>query len=66
MRSRAASWLAWSMCLLCVTLAVGSLLFGILNGRTLGEIFVEESIVMIATLAVAFSAVGAMIASYRP
>jgi hypothetical protein len=66
MSTRAAAWLAWSLCGLCVTLAVGSLLLGFLNGRTLGEIFVGEDIVMIATLSVAFSAVGAMIASHRP
>jgi hypothetical protein len=58
--------LAWFVCLLCVALAAGSLLLGFLNGRTLGEIFAGENIIMIATLAVAFSAVGAMIASYRP
>ncbi|MDP9438853.1 MAG: hypothetical protein M3P49_08925 [Actinomycetota bacterium] len=63
---RVASGLAWFICLLCVALAAGSLLLGFLNGRTLGEIFAGEDIVMIATLAVAFSAVGAMIASYRP
>lgn len=61
-----AAWLAWFLCLLCVTLAVGSLLLGFLNGRTLGEIFTGAGIVMIAALSVAFSAVGATIASYRP
>ena len=61
-----ATWLAWSLCLLCVALALVSLLLGFLNGRTLGEMFVEEVIVSIATLAVAFSVVGAMIASHRP
>jgi len=66
MSSRTAAWLAWSLCGLCVTLAVGSLLLGFLNGRTLSEIFAGEDIVMIATLSVAFSAVGAMIASHRP
>ena len=66
MRARAASWLAWFLCVLCVALAVGSLLLGFLNGRTLGEIFAGEDIAMIATLAVAFSTVGAMIASRRP
>jgi hypothetical protein len=54
------------LCLLCVTLAVGSLILGALNGRTLGEVFAGKGIVMIATLTVAFSAVGTMIASYRP
>jgi hypothetical protein len=36
---RAASYLAWSLCVLCVALAVASLILGLLNGRTLGEIF---------------------------
>ena len=66
MSARAAAWSAWFICLLCVGLAVGSLLLGFLNGRTLGEIFAGEDIVMIATLSVAFSAVGALIASHRP
>jgi hypothetical protein len=66
MRSRDSPWFAWFLCLLCVTLAVGSLILGALNGRTLGEVFAGKGIVMIATLTVAFSAVGTMIASYRP
>ena len=66
MRARAAAWFAWLLCLLCVGLAVGSLLLSFFNGRTLGEIFAGEDIVMIAALSVAFSVVGAMIASYRP
>ena len=66
MSARVATWLAWVLCLLCVGLAVGSLQLGFLNGRTLGEIFAGEDIVMIATLSVAFSAVGALIASHRP
>ncbi len=57
---------AWSICLLCVGLAVGSLVLAFLNGRTLGEFFVEENIVLIATLAVAFSGVGALVAAHRP
>jgi hypothetical protein len=64
--ARAAFPLAWSLCLLCVVLAVGGVLLGPLNGRTLGEILVEEGIVAIATLTVAFSVVGALVASHRP
>jgi hypothetical protein len=64
--ARAAVPLAWSLCLLCVALAVGGVLLGPLNGRTLGEILVEEGIVAIATLTVAFSVVGALVASHRP
>jgi len=62
---RASSWLAWSICLLCVALAVGSLLLAVLNRRTMGEIF-GEAIVTISALTVAFSVVGALIASHRP
>jgi hypothetical protein len=51
---------------LCVALAAASLILALLNGRTLGEIFVDEGIVAIAILTVAFSVVGALIASQRP
>lgn len=61
-----ATWLAWSLCLLCVAMTLLSLLLGFLNGRTLGAIVVEEIIVTIGTLAVAFSVVGALIASRHP
>jgi hypothetical protein len=37
--TRTASYLAWSLCVLYVALAVDSLILGLLNGRTLGEIF---------------------------
>ena len=60
MSTRAAAWLAWSLCLLCVALAVASLILAFLNGRTLGEIFMPSgpSIVTLATLVVSFSVVG--------
>jgi hypothetical protein len=58
--------LAWSLGMLCVALAWAGLILGLLNRRTLGEIFVEEGIVAIATLTVAFSVVGALVASHRP
>jgi hypothetical protein len=63
---RAAVPLAWSLCLLCVALAVGGLLLGLYNGRTLTGLFVEEAITTIVTLVVAFSVVGALVASQRP
>jgi len=67
MSTRAAAWLAWSLCLLCVALATASLILAFLNGRTLGEIFMPSgpSIVTLATLVVSFSVVGALIASHR-
>ena len=36
MSTRTAAWIAWSLCLLCVTLAMASLILAILNERTLG------------------------------
>jgi hypothetical protein len=68
MSIRSAAWIAWSLCALCVALAAASLILGLLNGRTLGEIFMASgpSIVTLATLIVSFSVVGALIASHRP
>jgi len=71
MSRRTAKWLAWSLCLLCVALAVASLILALLNGRTLGEIFMAwgPSTAGLAALpaeAVSFSVVGALIASHRP
>jgi hypothetical protein len=64
MSRRAASYLAWSLCTLCVALAMASLILGLLNGRTLVEIFIAWSITF-ATLIVSFSVIGALIASHR-
>ena len=47
-------------------LAVGGLVLAPLNGRTAGEILAEENTLAIAVLTVAFSVVGALIASHRP
>src|SRR5215217_4378849 len=66
MSIRTAAWIAWSLCLLCVALATASLILGLLNGRTLGEIFISEGIVTFATLTVSFSVVGALVASHLP
>ena len=68
MSTRVAAWLAWSLCLLCVALAVASLILALLSDRTLGEIFMTSgpSTVTLATLIVSFSFVGALIASHRP
>jgi hypothetical protein len=67
MSTRVAAWLAWSLCLLCVALAVASLILALLNDRTLGEIFMTSgpSTVTLATLIVSFSVVGVLIASHR-
>jgi hypothetical protein len=69
MSTRAAAWLAWSLCLLCVVLAVAGLILALLNGLTLGEIFLAWAGPPVATLLtqiVSFSVVGALIASHRP
>ena len=61
--------LAWSLCLLCVALAVAGLILALLNGLTLGEIFLAWAGPPVATLLaqiVSFSVVGALIASHRP
>src|SRR5215211_4473678 len=66
MSIRSAAWIAWSLCLLCVVLVVASLILALLNGRTLGEIFISEGIASFATMTVSFSVVGALIAAHRP
>jgi hypothetical protein len=69
MSARTAAWLAWSLCALCVALAAASPILGLLNGRTLSEIFTAwsgPSIVALATLIGSFSVIGALIASHRP
>jgi hypothetical protein len=69
MSRRAASYLAWTLCALCVALATASLILGLLNGRTLAVIFLAwdgPSIGSLATLTVSFSVVGALIVSHRP
>ena len=67
--ARVAAWLAWSLCLMSVALAAASLILALLNGRTLGEIFLAlsgPSIASQAIIVVSFSVVGALIASHRP
>ena len=63
------AWLAWSLCMLCVALAVAGLILALLNGLTLGEIFLAgsgPSVAILLTQIVSFSVVGALIASHRP
>ena len=69
MSRRTAAWLAWSLCLMSVTLAAASLILALLNGRTLDDIFLARGgppIAHLAIIAVSFSVVGALIASQRP
>ena len=68
MSLRAAPWLGWSLCVLCLALAVASPILALLNGRTLGEIFLAldgPSIAGLAIETVSFSIVGALVASHR-
>src|SRR5829696_7055078 len=70
MSARVAAWLAWALCLMSMALAAASLILALLNGRTLGEIFLAwdggPSIAVLPTETVSFSVVGALIASHRP
>src|SRR5215211_6530221 len=66
MSARIAAWLAWSLCALCGALAAASLILALLNGRTLGELFISEGLVTFAIWTVSFSVVGALISSHRP
>jgi hypothetical protein len=69
MSARVAAWLAWSLCLVCVALAVAGLILALLNGHTLGEIFLAwfgPPVAILLTQIVSFSVVGALIASHRP
>jgi hypothetical protein len=69
MSTPTAAWLAWLLCLLSVALAAASLILALLNGRTLGEIFLAfggPSIAALPTETVSFSVVGALVASHRP
>jgi hypothetical protein len=69
MNARAAPWLAWSLCVLCVVLATATLILALLNGRNLAEIFLAwngPTIANLLTWTVSFSVVGALIASHRP
>ena len=64
-RRRKVARLAWSLCLVCMGLAVGALLFWLLNGRALIGL-VREGDGAVVVLVVSFSVVGAMILSHRP
>jgi hypothetical protein len=64
-RRKFVAWLAWSLCLVCVGLALCTLLLYLLNGRTLVGFFRErDGAVMV--LVICFSVVGALIVSHRP
>ena len=58
-------WLAWSLCLACVGLALCAPLLSFLNGGTLAVFFGKRD-GAITVLAISFSVVGALIVSHRP
>jgi hypothetical protein len=58
--------LAWSLCALCLVLAVSAPLLGFLNGRSVVEVVADEGIVAISALIASYSVVGALVASRRP
>jgi hypothetical protein len=64
-QASAAAWLAWALCLLCLALALSSLLLAVMNGRTLAGLLIDN-IITVAILAASFSVVGALVASHRP
>ncbi len=59
------AWLAWALCLLCVSLMATDLILGFLNGRGLNE-FLREGDAAVMVLVLSFSVVGALIVSNRP
>jgi hypothetical protein len=66
MSARVSARLAWPLCLLCVALAMASLILALLKEHTLGEIFISQGIVTFAIWTVSLSVVGALISSHRP
>ena len=68
MSTRAASWLAWSVCLLCVTLLAVSGVLLLLNGPSEGGSTwgTEYNNFIFPVVALAFALVGALIASRLP
>jgi hypothetical protein len=62
---KAVAWLAWSLCVACVGLALCMPLLSFLNGRTLVAFFRERD-AAVSVLVISFSIVGALIVSHRP
>jgi hypothetical protein len=62
---KAVAWLAWSLCVACVGLALCTPLLSFLNGRTLVAFFRERD-AAVSVLVISFSVVGALIVSHRP
>src|SRR5215212_1141400 len=65
MSGRAAAWLAWSLVVLSVVLLVGGLSFALMTRSSVPE-RPYYGLVTLSVLALAFSVVGAIIASHQP
>src|ERR671912_2577080 len=65
MSGRAAAWLAWSLMVLSVVLLVGGLSFALMTRSSVPERPYYGSVTL-SVLALAFSVVGAIIASRQP
>jgi hypothetical protein len=65
MSTRTASWLAWSLVVLSVVLLVGGISFALMTRSTVPERPYYDSVTL-SVLALAFSVVGAIIASRQP
>ena len=66
MSGRAAAWLAWSLVVLSVVLLVGGLSFALMARSSVPEERPYYGAVTLSVLALAFSVVGAIIASRQP
>jgi hypothetical protein len=64
-RRKIVAWLAWSLCLVCVGLALCTPLLSLSNGRTLVP-FSRERDDAVMVLVICFSVVGTLIVSHRP
>ena len=64
MSTRTASWLAWSLVVLSVVLLVGGLSFALMTRSSVPDPY--DGLVTLPVLALAFSVVGAIIASRQP
>src|ERR687890_585740 len=65
MSGRAAAWLAWSLVVLSVVLLVGGISFALMPRSSVPE-RLFDGLVTLSVLALAFSVVGAIIASRQP
>ena len=65
-RRKIVAWLAWALCLACVSLASFAPLLAFLNDRTLVTFFRDRDLGVVMVLVISFSVVGALVVSHRP